>query len=208
MKEERSAHSIIQSVVGIKSWIDAVPDVDLVRPAWCPCCAAPSRPVGGALGLHGHGLRDRSVRGALTPCAEAQWLTVRVRRYRCVACCAVLTVVPRGVLRRRLYSASAIGWVLARVGLDGATTAQVRAEVRPSIRVGVAAADRWVAVSRWIEASREGGLFPRLGRHPAGSSPGQVAERTAMQLMALAPPRGADPPSVHVAAWRGAALAA
>ena len=208
LKEERSAHSIIQSVVDIKSWIDAVPDVDQVRPAWCSCCGAPSRPIGGALGLHGHGLRDRSVLGAVTPCAEAQWLTVRVRRYRCMACSAVLTVVPRGVLRRRLYSASAIGWVLARVGLDGTTTAQVRAEVRPSLIIGGAAADRWVAVSRWIEAQREGRLFPRLGRHGAGSSPRQVAERTAMQLRALAPPRGADPPSAHVAAWRGAALAA
>lgn len=125
-----------------------------------------------------------------------------------MACCAILTVVPRGVLRRRLYSASVIGWVLARVGLDGATTAQVRAEVRPSLIVGGAAADRWVAVSRWIEARREGRLFPRLGRHGAGSSPRQVAERTAMQFMALAPPRGGDPPSAHVAAWRGAALAA
>ena len=41
MKEARSAHSIIQSVVDIKSWIDAVPDVDQVRPAWCPRCRAP-----------------------------------------------------------------------------------------------------------------------------------------------------------------------
>lgn len=157
--------------------------------------------------MHGHGLRDRLLLGALRPSAEVQWLTVRVRRYRCTGCKALLTVVPRGVLRRRLYSASAIGWVLARVGLDGATTAQVRAEVRPSMVVGNAATDRWVAVSRWIEASREGGLFARLGRHAADSSPRQVAERTAMQLRALAPPQGGGAPSAHEA-WRGAALAA
>jgi hypothetical protein len=205
--EERSAHRIVQSVIDLKSWIEAAPDVDQVRPARCLCCNAPSRPVGGCLGLHGHGLRDRSILGALTPSAEVQWFTVRVRRYRCTACEAIVTVVPRGVLRRRLYSASAIGWVLARVGLDGVTTAQVRAELSPSRVVGVAAVDRWIAASRWIEASREGRLFSRLGPHAAGSSCRQVAERTVMQLIALAPPCGGDASLAH-AAWRGAALAA
>jgi hypothetical protein len=205
--EERSEHRILQSVIDLKSWIEAVPSVDQLRPARCLCCNAPSRPVGGCLGLHGHGLRDRSLLGALTPCAEVQWFTVRVRRYRCTACQAILTVVPRGVLRRRLYCASAIGWVLARVGLDGATTAQVRAELSPSTLVGVAAVDRWITASRWIEASREGRLFSRLGRHAAGSSYRQVAERTVMQLVALAPPCGGDASLTH-AAWRGAALAA
>jgi putative restriction endonuclease len=50
---ERSAHRIVQSVIDLKSWIEAAPDVDQVRPARCLCCNAPSRPVGGCLGLHG-----------------------------------------------------------------------------------------------------------------------------------------------------------
>lgn len=204
---ERSTHSIIQSHVDIKTWRAAVPDVDQVRPARCPCCDAASRPVGGPLVLRGHGLRLRQVLGPLVAGGPAQMVTVQVRRYRCTACRAIITVAPRGVLRRRLYSASAIGWVLARLGLDGAATAQVRAEVSPSKVTGHRAVDRWITAARWLEASRSGELFPRLGPHAASSRRRQIAERTAMQLVALAPCGGTTEILTH-AAFAGAALAA
>lgn len=97
--------------------------------------------------------------------------------------------------------------MLARVGLDGATTPAVRAEVCSSTILGVAAAERWLAPSRWIEACRRGQLFPRLGHHGAESSRAQIAERTAMQLVALSPRGRAGEPAPHLA-FRGAALAA
>lgn len=155
----------------------------------------------------GHGLRERQVCGPLDAGGAPQELTVRARRYRCSACGAIVVVVPRGVLPRRRYSASAIGWVLARVGLDGATTPVIRAEVCDAVLLGVAAAERWLAPSRWIEASRRGQLFPRLGRHGAESPRAQIAERTAMQLVALSSRGSWGEPAAHLA-FRGAALAA
>jgi hypothetical protein len=184
-----------------------LPSVDLVRPARCPCCDAPSRPVGGRLGLHGHGLRDRQIRGPLEPGGPAKLVSVQARRYRCRICRALLLVVPRGVLPRRLYCAEVIAWVLARVGLEDATTAAVRTEVCPALILGSSAVERWLAPCRWLEARRAGHLFPRLGRPPSTASRRQIAERTAMQLVALAPPCASGLPAPS-AAWHGAALAA
>lgn len=163
--------------------------------------------MGGPLVVVGHGLRERQVVGPPLPGAAPQLILVKLRRYRCTSCRAIITVAPRGVLRRRLYAASAIAWVLARVGLEGAATARVREEISPSTVVGNAAAQRWISVSRWIEDSREGRLFPRLGLHAASCPRRQVAERTAMQLMALAPPCSQAEPPAHTA-WRGGVLAA
>ncbi|HEX9402352.1 MAG TPA: hypothetical protein VF912_19775, partial [Anaeromyxobacter sp.] len=83
------------------------PAVDEVRPGRCPACEAPSRP-GGALGLHGHGLRERHQWGPAARGGLPELIGILVRRYRCQQCGAVVVVVPRGVLRRRLYSATAI----------------------------------------------------------------------------------------------------
>ena len=163
--------------------------------------------MGGPLVVVGHGLRERQVLGPAAPGAAPQLILLRLRRYRCIACRAIITVAPRGVLRRRLYAASAIAWALARVGLQGAATAHVRAEISPAKVIGIAAAQRWISVPRWIEASREGRLFPQFGRHGASCQRRQVAERTAMQLMALAPPSAQAEPRAH-AAWRGGVLAA
>ncbi|WP_437828168.1 DUF6431 domain-containing protein [Sorangium sp. So ce1153] len=184
-----------------------LPTVQHVRPARCPCCDAASRPVNGPLGMRGHGLRARQVYGPHDAGDAPQQVTVQARRYRCTACGAVVVVVPRGLLPRRRYSAAAIGWVLARVGLEGATTPVVRAEVCSAVVLGVAAAERWLAPSRWIDASRRGQLFPRLGRHGADSTRAQVAERTAMQLVALSARGSAGTPAPHLA-FHGAALAA
>jgi hypothetical protein len=205
--EERSACRILQSEINIKRWLTALPAVDQVRPPRCPCCDAASRPVGGVLVVRGHGVRERQVRGPLEVGGNPELVTVQARRYRCGACRAIVIVVPRGLLPRRLYSAAAIGWVLARVGLDCTPTRLVRAEVCPSTILGVAAAERWIAPSRWIEASRRGQLFPRLGRHGADSSRRQIAERTAMQLMALSPRSSSGQAATHLA-FHGAALAA
>jgi hypothetical protein len=193
--------------VDIKRWMTLLPTVEQMRPPRCPCCDVAGRPVNAPLVMRGHGLRERLVYGPLDAGGAAEQVTVQVRRYRCSACGAIVVVVPRGLLPRRRYAATAIGWVLARVGLEGATTPTVRVEVCSCTNLGVAAAERWLAPSRWIEASRRGQLFPRLGHHGAESSRAQVAERTAMQLVSLSPRGRADERAPHMA-FRGAALAA
>ena len=79
------------------------------RPAACLDCKAASGPVGGRIQIHGHGLRERQVRGPLGPGEKAVAVGVPGRRYRCMVCGAVVLVVPREVLPRRQYSAAAIG---------------------------------------------------------------------------------------------------
>jgi hypothetical protein len=93
--------------VSVNEWIvtyDGLPPVDLLRPKETPCCGKPTRPLGGALALHGHGSRWRSVTGLLRmpECVAAKRLAcrsveIRVRRYRCTLCGRTMTVVPAEV---------------------------------------------------------------------------------------------------------------
>jgi len=110
----------------------------------------------------GHGLVSRQVRGPCGPgCAPEQRLLL-LRRYRCRACTAVLLVGPRGLLRRRWYSAGAVGLALLGYGA-GESSASVRARTSPSRSVGSSAVEHWVTLRRWVEAARGGALFAVSG---------------------------------------------
>ena len=80
-------------------------------------------PVGAPLVLHGHGTREREIRGPVAPGQPPVSVLVTVRRYQCQPCRVVLTVVPRSMLARRRYSAAAIAFALALWGLVLATAA-------------------------------------------------------------------------------------
>lgn len=85
-----------------------------------------------------------------------------LRRYRCRACEAVLIVGPHGLLRRRWYSAGAVGLALLGYGA-GESSASVRARTSPSRSVGGSAVEHWVTLRRWIEAARSAALFGVCG---------------------------------------------
>ena len=93
-----------------RQWsIETIPDVELVRPANCPRCRSPGR-TAEKVNVHGHGKRERSVVVApvLDDDDDVELLECWVRRYECQCCGAVITVLPKGVLPRCLYSAAAI----------------------------------------------------------------------------------------------------
>ncbi|MCP3170239.1 hypothetical protein [Myxococcus qinghaiensis] len=183
--------------------------MEAVRPARCPECGAASRPVGGALGLHGHGLRQRQVLGPLEWGDAAQARVVAVRRFRCTACGATCTVCPREVLTRRLYAATAIGLALALFGLLWRPVAGVRAQVSPWRVVGPGSEGRWCALAAWVRALPRGGLFRALPPCPEDWSPRRIAARAAAALAARAPEAvGTSPPPLHVLAPLGAAHSA
>jgi hypothetical protein len=94
---------VIRAALGIKAWIAKTPCVDEVRPVQCVACKAASRPVGGPLVIHGHGLLARQVRGVLDVDSEPGTFLVWVRRYACQLCKAVMTVLPAEMLARRQY---------------------------------------------------------------------------------------------------------
>jgi hypothetical protein len=183
-----------------------MPSVEKVRPARCPCCGSASRPTGGRLRLHGHGRRGRQMLGPLEPLGEPTMLGVSCRRYLCVACKAVVLVVPSGMLQGRRYSGPAIAQALALFGLEGASPAKVRCRTSPDKILGAAASAGWVSLGRWCDAVRNGGLFPEVRACPASFTRRQVAERAASTIGGRAPPPVSS--SLVVRAFVGAARAA
>jgi hypothetical protein len=118
--------------------------------------------VGRGLVIVGHGLVERQVLGPQAPGGAAETVVVKLRRYRCRACKAVLIVGPRGLVARRLYGAGAIALAFAAYG-HGATGREVREQTSPSHVVGGSAVERWLTLVRWIEAARGGVLFAVTG---------------------------------------------
>jgi hypothetical protein len=198
----RSNQQVISSRLDVKGWNETNPTADDVRPGRCPRCGAASRPAGGGIVLHGHGIRERQCWGPPRPDAKPELRETYVRRYKCRRCCGTATVAPRETLRKRLYSAAAIGLALALFGLVGLSLAQVRRRVSPFESVGATSAATWRTVPRWTQAVREGRLFD-VRKPPDAWTPRRVAERAAATLAARGPaPTG--PPDWASAAFYGA----
>jgi hypothetical protein len=181
---ERSDSRLIRTGVGIKAWITKTPTVEEVRPVQCAACGAASRPVGGPLVIHGHGLLERQVRGVLEVGGEPGVVVVAVRRYACQSCGAVMTVVPAGMLSRRQYSGPSIALALhlwLAVGLsDRAVRQQVCAwQVRGHNDRG------WAQLYRWGGQAASLFALPRVVA--ALVSPHEVVRRVLTMLRALSP---------------------
>jgi len=112
-------------------------------------CGAGSRPVGGRVVLHGHGLRERQVRGIASPFEPPALLTVQGRRYACQRCGAILLVVPAAVGPCRLFDLATIAFALARWLGDGVASRVVRDEVSPLRFIGDSARRAWSQLRRW-----------------------------------------------------------
>jgi hypothetical protein len=106
----------------------------------------------------GHGLRDRQVRGLPEPGGAARIVVVRVRRYRCLGCGAVITVVPRGVAPRRHFGTGTIGLGLL---LRGAGEGQRKIRDRLG-GLGPPEEHGWRTLRRWGDAVGRGALLERL----------------------------------------------
>jgi hypothetical protein len=148
VKEDRSRFGIVQIGISVKRWITELPSVERARPARCPRCGGANREPGKALGLHGHGLRCRQIRGPLTPEGPPEIAEVLLRRYRCQRCQAVIAVGPDGLLRRRFFTAMAIAVALATWSLGGQSAAEVRTRISPWSVVGATATRRWSSLVR------------------------------------------------------------
>lgn len=159
--------------------------------------------MGGALGLHGHGLRERHQWGPVEFGAAPSLIAILLRRYLCRSCGAVVVVGPRGLARRRLCSGGAIALALALYGVAGLSPREVRGQVSPLRIVGPTAVAGWASLKRWCRAVRAGRLFPVVRALPAGATLRQVAARAATTLAAYAPAGGL---AVESAAFLGASM--
>ncbi|MGK3997599.1 hypothetical protein [Sorangium sp. So ce1024] len=188
MPRNRSGCSVLQSAIDIKRWQQQPPTVVEARPARCPACGTASCPLGGAIRLQGHGKRERQVWGPSGPNHAPEVISIIARRYRCLSCSAVLLVVPRGVLGRRVYSAAAIGFALALWGLALATAAEVRRRVSPAKILGDSAATGWATLRRWARDVAQRGLFADAPDPGPSASLRQSAATAAARLAASADP--------------------
>ena len=140
--------------LSVKQWQANPPAVDAARPGRCPCCGAASRPLGKRLGLLGHGARWRQLWGPPGPGEAATTDEVKLRRYICVPCGAVLTVGPRGLRRRHLYPAACIALALWLWSVCRFPGRRVRERVSPWRLHGSASAGRWRSLLRWGDSRR------------------------------------------------------
>jgi hypothetical protein len=131
--------------------------------------------------VHGHGLRARTV--IVQVGGRSQLTEVMARRYVCLACGAVVLVMPADVARRCLYTLSVIAAALARWSHGGWSAAVVRAAFGAFPLLG-AAATGWASLVRWSSMAER--LWPRIGRLPC-SSPRALAHRVSAKLCAFAP---------------------
>lgn len=115
-----------------------------------------------------------------------------------------MTVAPAAVLAKRLYLASAMALAFVLLGVRRLAQRAVRAQLSAWKTQGDGSGSRWDALRDWLEAMREGRLFPVVRSVPEGWPPWRVAERAATTLAALGPP-GLTP--LEVAAFEGAARA-
>lgn len=179
---------IVHRELDVKDWLLRPPSVEAARPGSCPACDAAGQPLGGSVGLHGHGLRDRQVRGPLAVEARSTEAVIACRRYRCTACGAVVTVVPRGIEPRRHYGRAAICFALALWSLAGWSQRVVREQVgtwpNPT-------ATNWRTLRRWATAAAAGAWS--WCRAAVGLTAREAAARTAQLAAGRAPPMTPGP---------------
>jgi hypothetical protein len=200
--QRRSGEGIVYSAIDVKKWATEIPSAERVRPSSCSRCGAASRPPGQSLVVVSHGVRERQVRGPATPGGEPENRLVRVRRYRCLRCGGLTTVLPRGLTARRHYSASAIGLALCLHGLRGLSIGETRQRVC-TWPVGFET-ERWSTLPKWLAAVDAGRLFRVVRPSPVGASLRHKAERAAATLCSLALSDG----GLEARVFEGAALAA
>ena len=184
VSRDQSECHVVHSDIEVKFWAQAVPSAERVRPPRCPRCKVAARPFGGRLEVVGHGLRERQVRGLLQPGRPARLVVVHVRRFRCLACSAVITVVPAGIAVRRHFGAGTIALALARFGGSGDSVRHIREQLGG---VGPPEDGAWVTLRRWGDAVRRGTLFPRLRAVPIARARSRAA-RAATILSTYAEP--------------------
>ena len=184
----KSTSLIVHRTLDVKNWLLRPPTAKQARPGRCPRCHCASRPVGGVLGLHGHGQRDRQILGPPEVNAASTMTIVACQRYLCTSCGAVVMVVPRGIEPRRHYGRAAICLALALWALARQPTTVVRARV---CAWSGRETTSWRTLARW-GAAIASGSWPWC-RAAAGPNARAAASRAAQIAAGSAPTMTAAP---------------
>lgn len=193
MEETQSKVHVTRFVGEVEDW---PPSVEAARPTICVCCGAPARD-GHRVVLQGHGLRERQQRGPANATAPPECALIRVRRYLCRNCDAVLTVLPATAQAFKHFSGAAIAMALALSGLCGESANAVRRRVN-DWKPG-AGARGWRSLGRWARDAGAGAMFAGL-KLEAGAGLSRIAQA----LCGHAPPQAREAP-IHQQAFIGSA---
>ena len=120
-------------------------------------------------------------------------MVLRIRRFLCTGCGAVMLAVPGSCAPSKHFSGGAIGLALA-LWSAGRTAAQVREEVSDWKVLGVAARG-WRSLSRWAGEVKTGKLFAWLSLGEQTGSARVVAGRAAQALRGYAPVEWRESPA-------------
>ncbi len=197
-KSTRSTPRIVHHALDVKGWLAAPPSVASARPGSCVDCGAASQPIGCGLGLHGHGFRDRQLRGPPDADSAPTWIVIACRRYLCTCCAAILTVVPRGVAQGRHYGHAAIAMALTLWAIAQEPVAEVRRRIC-AWQVSSEDVTRWPTLQRWARAARGALRDSSLSLRNAASRAAQIA-------IGHAPPSLRTAPRCHQAFAGGSAM--
>lgn len=201
LKRARSGTNVVHADAGVKFSAGGAPGIEQCRPRACPQCQSASREPGRRLAVIGHGVRERQVRGPAAPGERPRVSVVLVRRFLCLVCGAVMTVVPEGVLAGRLFSGPAILLGLFLWGVRAQSQQRVREAINP--RSGLRSRG-WRALNRWTRAAQSTALWTSLPPASGGSGTvRQMAKAVVEQVWARR--RSASRESLTAdSAWRAA----
>jgi hypothetical protein len=181
--ESQSQVRVVYSTLNVKHWMASLPSAADARPATCPCCEAPGCAVGGRVTVQGHGLRWRTQTGPDAVDGVPFDDEVPTRRYRCLGCGAVVTVLPVGLLPRTRYRPTAVVLALALWALGTRlASAAVRRRVSATGTVAHEAGRGWASLRRW---ARRGWDWWRLRRPARGLVSGRAGVEMLLQRLSV-----------------------
>lgn len=183
-KYAEDTQRVVEIEIDVKSW-EQTPAARDVRPARCPCCAAPGVTAEGRVILHGHGLRVRQRWGPAEPESAPEIGTLVQRRYACRQCRSVIVVRPRGTLPRKRYTAAALALAMWLWAVEKMTDAAVRSKIAVAPTTGLSRPERWTTLRRWAAAARNGELW-RCVAADASWTLRQCADRAARLVAGFA----------------------
>jgi len=159
-------HNLALSVEQLCARSLGAPSVEELRPTACGACGRLARDAEGALGIVGHGLYSRQVRGLV----QTTWMVIWVRRYLCRGCGHTMSRLPNWLHPWRWYAATVIIEALFRHLLLSQSARLIGVRFgRPAEALGWRSLRRWrgqllVAPTLW------GWLGPRLGARVAAAT--------------------------------------
>lgn len=118
------------------------------------------------------------------PGSKAEITGLTLRRYRCIVCGHVMTILPPFLARYFRYTTAAIAMAFWLWTAGGLSASEVRRQVSPWSLRGLCEAHRWRSLGRWLDRLSDLFALPQ----ELGESGRDLARRAAHLMSARAPP--------------------